>query len=163
MKKLKSIKIQESPTSKANEKSINNELEKKIIFKRKNSKREEYKKNLATKANTTITDSSKEEKKENSNTKKNSKDFHKTKKIKEKDKNKTIEINTSLTHKKSKNVIKKINVDSNAKKRKVKNSLSQQNFAKLRDGNSNKLNLTKNKISNNSYLSSNRADSMNNI
>ena len=163
MKKSKSIKIQESPTSKANEKSINNELEKKIIFKRKNSKREEYKKNLATKANTTITDSSKEEKKENSNTKKNSKDFHKTKKIKEKDKNKTIEINTSLTHKKSKNVIKKINVDSNAKKRKVKNSLSQQNFAKLRDGNSNKLNLTKNKTSNNSYLSSNRADSMNNI
>ena len=162
----KSIKVQESPTSKANEKSISNEiLEKKIIFKRKNSKREEYKKNLATKANTTITDSSKEEKKDNSNIKKNSKEFHKRKKIneKEKDKNKTMEINNSLNQKKSKNVIKKLKTNSNSKKRKVKSSLSQQNFAKLKNSNSNKLNLTKNKASNNSNLSSNRTDSTNNL
>ena len=64
MKKSKSIKVQDIPNSISNEKSLSSELEKKLLYKRKNSKRDEYKKNLATKANTTITDSSKEEKKE---------------------------------------------------------------------------------------------------
>ena len=45
----------------------------------------------------------------------------------------------------------------------MKNSLSQQNFAKLKCGNSTKLNLTKNKTSNNPSLSSYRADSTNNL
>ena len=169
MKKSKSIKVQDIPNSISNEKSLSSELEKKLLYKRKNSKRDEYKKNLATKANTTITDSSKEEKKEVIVKKKISKEI-KTKKLntkdkdKDKEKNKTIEIPSTLSQKKSKKVIKKIKISSKSnKKRKVKNSLSQQNFAKLKCGNSTKLNLTKNKTSNNPSLSSYRADSTNNL
>ena len=169
MKKSKSIKVQDIPNSISNEKSLSSELEKKLLYKRKNSKRDEYKKNLATKANTTITDSSKEEKKEVIVKKKVSKEI-KTKKLntkdknKDKEKNKTIEIPSTLSQKKSKKVIKKIKISSKSnKKRKVKNSLSQQNFAKLKCGNSTKLNLTKNKTSNNPSLSSYRADSTNNL
>ena len=80
MKKSKSIKVQDIPNSISNEKSLSSELEKKLLYKRKNSKRDEYKKNLATKANTTITDSSKEEKKEVIVKKKISKEI-KTKKL----------------------------------------------------------------------------------
>ena len=169
MKKSKSIKVQDIPNSISNEKSLSSELEKRLLYKRKNSKRDEYKKNLATKANTTITDSSKEEKKEVIVKKKVSKEI-KTKKLntkdknKDKEKNKTIEIPSTLSQKKSKKVIKKIKISSKSnKKRKVKNSLSQQNFAKLKCGNSTKLNLTKNKTSNNPSLSSYRADSTNNL
>ena len=169
MKKSKSIKVQDIPNSISNEKSLSSELEKRLLYKRKNSKRDEYKKNLATKANTTITDSSKEEKKEVIVKKKISKEI-KTKKLntkdknKDKEKNKTIEIPSTLSQKKSKKVIKKIKISSKSnKKRKVKNSLSQQNFAKLKCGNSTKLNLTKNKTSNNPSLSSYRADSTNNL
>ena len=167
MKKSKSIKVQDISNSLSNDKSLSNEIEKKLIYKRKNSKREEYKKNLATKANTTITDSSKEEKKEAVVKKKVSKEI-KTKKLntkdKDKEKNKTIEIPTSLTQKKSKKAIKKIKINSKSnKKRKVKSSLSQQNFANLKSGNSTKLNLTKNKSSNNPILSSYRSDSTNNL
>ena len=165
MKKSKSIKVQDIPNSISNEKSLSSELEKKLIYKRKNSKREEYKKNLATKANTTITDSSKEEKKEVIVKKKISKEI-KTKKIdtKDKEKNKTIEIPNSLTKKKSIKPIKQIKLNSKSnKKRKVKSSLSQQNFAKLKSGKTNSFNLTKNKSSNNPSLSSYRADSTNNL
>ena len=158
----KTIKLQDSPKSKM-DKSMNNEIEKRIIFKRKNCQKEEYRKNLTTKANTTITDSSKDEKKENTNSKKNSKEEHKLKKLKEKDQNKTIDITSNLTQKKTKNKIKKIKANSNSKKRIVKSSLSHKNFEKLKGSNSNKFNLTKNITSNNSCLSSNRADSTNNI
>ena len=167
MKKSKSIKEQDIPNPISNDKYLSNELEKKIIYKRKNSKKEEYKKNFAAKSNTSITDSSKEEKKEITIKKKVSKEI-KTKKLnikeKDKEKNKTIEIPCSLTQKKVKNAIKKIKLNSKSKKkRKVKNSLSQQNFAKLKCGNSAKLNLTKNKLSNNPNSESNRSDSTNNL
>ena len=156
MRKTKSIKLSDSPQSKTTDKPHNNEIEKKLSFKRKNSKKEETKKNLPTKANTTITDSSKEEKKEIPNTKKNPKENKKKKilTLKEKENNKTIDMSSTLNQKKTKNLLKR---------KKVKNSFSQKNVLKLKGNNTSRNNFPKNKITNNFNLSNNRTDSTNNL
>ena len=158
MKKSISFKEKEnSPKFKTNDKSIKKEIGNNIIFKRKNSKKEENKKDNGFKTNKIIKDIPKEEKIETVNTK--NKEIKKIKKhnIKEKDKNKTNEFNC-LTEKNKKNVKKKIKTDSNSKKKEIKSSLSQKNFGKLSNSN-----LAKNRLLNNSYSTNNRTDSSNDL
>ena len=152
MKKSNSLKEQD----------IDDELNKKLLYKRRNTKKDESKKDLPIKES--LTESSKEEKKEIGYKTKTSKESNKIKKvnIKEKDKNKTIEISGSLTQKKQKNKIKKLKPTSNSTKKKVKSSLSQKNFGKL-TGSSSKFSLAKNKTSNKPLSSTYRKDSSSNI
>ena len=156
MKKTKSIKLSDSPQLKKTDNPHNNELEKKLPLNRKNSKREETKKFIQTKINTTIIDSSKEEKKEIPNQKKYTKEINKKKllTLKEKEKNKTIDISNTLKQKKAKNLLKI---------KKVKNSFSQKNILKLKGSKTSRNNFLKNKINNNINLSNNRADSTKNL
>ena len=164
MKKSSSLIVQENLQTKFSNASINSDLDKKIIYKRKNTKRDEYKKIMPTKGKTK--ESSKEEKKEIEIKTKTSKDNNKIKKpnLKEKekekeiDKNKTIENTGNLTQKKQKKKIRKIKFESISQKKKVKNSFSQKNIGKERIGYS-----TRNKILKNTNLTSNRKDSPNNI
>ena len=62
MKKSSSLKVQETLQSKFSNGSINSDLDKKIIYKRKNTKKDEYKKIMPTKGK--VKESPKEEKKE---------------------------------------------------------------------------------------------------
>ena len=164
MQKSSSLKVQETLQSKASNASINSDLDKNIIYKRKNTKRDEYKKIMPTKGKTK--ESSKEEKKEIEIKTKTSKDNNKIKKPnlkekekeKENDKNKTIENSGNLTQKKQKKKIRKIKFQSISQKKKVKNSFSQKNIGKDTISYS-----TRNKILRNENLSSNRKDSPNNI
>ena len=156
MKKTKSIKLSDSPQLKKTDNPHNNELEKKLPLNRKNSKREETKKFIQTKINTTIIDSSKEEKKEIPNQKTYTNEINKKKllTLKEKEKNKTIDISNTLKQKKAKNLLKI---------KKVKNSFSQKNILKLKGSKTSRNNFLKNKINNNINLSNNRADSTKNL
>ena len=169
MKKSKSIKVSDSPQIKSNDKSHLNEIEKKIILKKASFKKEDNKKILNTKANTTLTDSSKDEKKETITKKKIPKENNKLKKTnistnsKEKGKNKKFEISDNLSQKRSKNEIKKIK-NKPVSKKKLKNSFSQRHLGKKKGNKtSENFNLIDNKISNKTNKSFNRTDSSNNL
>ncbi len=169
MKKSKSIKVSNSPQIKSNDKSHLNEIEKKIILKKGSFKKEDNKKILNTKANTTLTDSSKDEKKETITKKKIIKENNQLKKSnistnsKEKGKNKKFEISNNLSQKRSKNEIKKIK-NKPVSKKKLKNSLSQRHLGKKKGNkNSENFNLIDKKISNKTNKSFNRTDSSNNL
>ena len=162
MKKPKLQQIKENPQQKLNNPSPFIEIKKSLIYNHKTYKKE---KTLPTKANTTMTESSKEDKKEKKETttkKKYSKESSILNKsnlsitFPDKKLNKTIDID-HMPRKK-----KKIKKHRNSTK--VKSSLSQKHFTKLRNSTSTKMNLTKNKTSANSYLlSANNTESSNNI
>ena len=75
-------------------------------------------------------------------------------KLKEKEKNKTIDASSTLSQKKTKNILKR---------KKVKNSFSQKNILKLKGSNTSRNHFPKNKITKNLDLSNNRTDSSNNL
>ncbi len=164
MKKSKSIKVEDSPQLKSDDKTQFNEIDKKLILKTGSFKKDDNKKSFNTKAKTTITDSSKDEKKEIVIKRKKSK--KKTNCIKQnisvssKDRgmNKTFDISDSLSQKKDKIQIKK---KKKPKRKIIKNSLSQRNIGKMQYNDS-KICID-NKNSNIINTSFNRADSSNNI
>jgi tRNA A-37 threonylcarbamoyl transferase component Bud32 len=168
MKKSKTLKVQDSPQIKKDNKSQLNEIDKKLILKTVSFKKDDNKKSLNTKANTTITDSSKEDKKESTIKKKKSKDKDKFKKqnisvsSKEKVKNKAFDNSDIFYQKKEKKEIKKNKKKKkNSKKKLLKNSLSQRNIGKMKYNDSKTC--FDNKISNTVNSSLNRADSSHNI
>jgi hypothetical protein len=168
MKKSKTLKVQDSPQIKKDNKSQLNEIDKKLILKTGSFKKDDNKKSLNTKANTTITDSSKEDKKESTIKKKKSKDKDKFKKqnisvsSKEKVKNKAFDNSDIFYQKKEKKEIKKNKKKKkNSKKKLLKNSLSQRNIGKMKYNDSKTC--FDNKISNTVNSSLNRADSSHNI
>ena len=136
MKKTKLIKVQKSPQLKPQDKSLSNDIDNDILIKRKNTKKNEHKKNLTTKANTTITDSSKDEKKEEINKKKSE---HEKKIKKENNMNKTLEISGICSNKKMKSLKSK----SKSNLHFMKNSSDKKKC--LRPSNSTKAKLTKKK------------------
>ena len=164
MKKSKSLKVEDIPQLKSDDKTQFNEIDKKLILKTGSFKKDDNKKSFNTKANTTITDSSKDEKKEIVIKRKKSK--RKTNCIKQnisvssKDRgmNKTFDISDSLSQKKDKIEIKK---NKKPKRKIIKNSLSQRNIGKMKYNDS-KICID-NKNSNIINSSLNRTDSSNNI
>ena len=162
MKKPKLQQIKENPQQKLNNPSPFIEIKKNLIYNRKTYKKE---KTLPTKANTTMTESSKEDKKEKKETtinKKYSKESSKLNKsnlsltFPDKKLNKTIDADHMP--------IKKKKIKKHRNSTKVKCSLSQKHFYKLKNSASTKMNLIKNKTPANSYLlSANNNESSNNI
>ena len=162
MKKPKLQQIKENPQQKLNNPSPFIEIKKNLIYNRKAYKKE---KTLPTKANTTMTESSKEDKKEKKETiikKKYSKESSKLNKsnlsltFPDKKLNKTMDADHMP--------IKKKKIKKHRNSTKVKCSLSQKHFCKLKNSTSTKMNLIKNKTPANSYLlSANNNESSNNI
>ena len=153
MKKPKYSFSKENPKQKSKDQSPDLDYKKRILY---NSKLPKKERTITTKANTTMTESSKEDKKEKKDTifrKKTIKETNKLNKstisinIKEKKRNKTIEIN-HLSKKR-----KKIKKHRNSTK--IKNSLSQRHFMNLRASKSFQINLTKSMIDNNAESSNN--------
>ena len=153
MKKPKYSFSKENPKQKSKNQSPDLDYKKRILY---NSKIPKKERTITTKANTTMTESSKEDKKEKKDTifrKKTIKETNKLNKstisinIKEKKRNKTIEIN-HLSKKR-----KKIKKHRNSTK--IKNSLSQRHFMNLRASKSFQINLTKSMIDNNAESSNN--------
>ena len=153
MKKPKYSFSKENPKQKSKDQSPDLDYKKRILY---NSKIPKKERTITTKANTTMTESSKEDKKEKKDTifrKKTIKETNKLNKstisinIKEKKRNKTIEIN-HLSKKR-----KKIKKHRNSTK--IKNSLSQRHFMNLRASKSFQINLTKSMIDNNTESSNN--------
>ena len=153
MKKPKYSFSKENPKQKSKDQSPDLDYKKRILY---NSKIPKKERTITTKANTTMTESSKEDKKEKKDTifrKKTIKETNKLNKstisinIKEKKRNKTIEIN-HLSKKRKK-------VKKHRNSTKIKNSLSQRHFMNLRASKSFQINLSKSMIDNNAESSNN--------
>ena len=168
---MKKTKIQKEPLdnsqARAKNKTLTNNIEKRLILKNKNNKEELRKNTSKTK---TLTEFNKEEKKSGLLKKAVSNEIKLTKSAKLmkniQSKNKTLDIQNSSSQKitKAKTIIKKFNTESHSKKKRgIKSSLSHKNFEKFKYKKSKKYNLTMNNNSKKSTLENNRSDSTNDL